>query len=235
MAHVAGLVRCIAESARTKSLHTFGMALTIAFTFYMMVFHSLSNLPLDQALYFEVHYTLLCLHELAQARKGGAFIWEGMRYIGARDTCMYPPPHVSEGMRYIGARDTCMYPPPHVTEGMRYIGARDTCMYPPLHVTEGMRYIGAQALLDAGPHYCLWHGGDGHVMACTTSRHCIAPACCARSRSCRVSPGLSVSLCVCQQSSALKCFGGASLLQSALVMHASRPQDSRTQDTRTLS
>jgi len=63
---VLGLVRCIAESARTKSLHSFGMALTIAFTFYMIVFHSLSNLPLDQALYFEVNYTLLCLHELAQ-------------------------------------------------------------------------------------------------------------------------------------------------------------------------
>ena len=70
-------MRCIAESARTKSLHCFGMALTIAFTFYMVVFHSLSNLPLDQALYFEV-YTLL--HTLVPPRAWrGCFNWRTAR------------------------------------------------------------------------------------------------------------------------------------------------------------
>jgi hypothetical protein len=52
--HMPGLVRCLAESASTKSLHSVGVAFTFAFTFYMVIFHSLSNLPLDQALYFEV-------------------------------------------------------------------------------------------------------------------------------------------------------------------------------------
>ena len=45
---------CADESVKAKSVGCYGMALTMAFTFYMVVFHSLSNLPLDQPLYFEV-------------------------------------------------------------------------------------------------------------------------------------------------------------------------------------
>ena len=58
------MVLCAHESVKAKSVGCFGMALTMAFTFYMVVFHSLSNLPLDQPLYFEVcpaSSFLLCL------------------------------------------------------------------------------------------------------------------------------------------------------------------------------
>ena len=49
-----GVAVCVGESLKARSLHCFGTSLAIAFTFYMVVFHTLSNLPLDQALYFEV-------------------------------------------------------------------------------------------------------------------------------------------------------------------------------------
>jgi hypothetical protein len=58
-----GLARSIREvtatekgtAASSSRRSTFGVGVTLAFAFYMVVFHSLSNLPLDQPLYFEVH------------------------------------------------------------------------------------------------------------------------------------------------------------------------------------
>ena len=58
-----GLARSIREATATErgagggssGRCTFGVGVTLAFAFYMLVFHSLSNLPLDQPLYFEVH------------------------------------------------------------------------------------------------------------------------------------------------------------------------------------
>ncbi len=62
-----GLARSIREATATERWtergtgasssrrSTFGVGVTLAFAFYMVVFHALSNLPLDQPLYFEVH------------------------------------------------------------------------------------------------------------------------------------------------------------------------------------
>ena len=52
---LVGLGCCVYECGCARSHKCFGAGLAVAFFFYMIVFHCLSNLPLDQALYFEVH------------------------------------------------------------------------------------------------------------------------------------------------------------------------------------
>ena len=46
-------MRCVLEGVRLRSVHCYGIAASLSFCFYMLVFHTLSNLPLDQPLYFE--------------------------------------------------------------------------------------------------------------------------------------------------------------------------------------
>ena len=50
-----GLGLCGVEAVRERSSKGFGAGVALMLAFYMVVFHCLSNLPLDQALYFEVH------------------------------------------------------------------------------------------------------------------------------------------------------------------------------------
>uniref|UniRef100_A0A7S4JJE5 DUF2723 domain-containing protein n=1 Tax=Guillardia theta TaxID=55529 RepID=A0A7S4JJE5_GUITH len=50
-----GLSRVVVDCFSSRRLNTAGFAFTCSFIFYMVVFHCLSNLPLDQPLYFGVH------------------------------------------------------------------------------------------------------------------------------------------------------------------------------------
>jgi hypothetical protein len=53
-----GLIRCACECVRERRVNTAGSALAVAYLVYMLVFHSLANLPLEQPLYYAGHTTL---------------------------------------------------------------------------------------------------------------------------------------------------------------------------------
>mmetsp|Transcript_27528 Transcript_27528/g.65124 ORF Transcript_27528/g.65124 Transcript_27528/m.65124 type:complete len:530 (-) Transcript_27528:41-1630(-) len=67
-----GVLRSLTESLSARSLDSAGFAIALAFTFYMVLFHYLSNLPLDQPLYFGVHMRFWMQAHIV------AFAWLGL-------------------------------------------------------------------------------------------------------------------------------------------------------------
>lgn len=69
---VLGVLRSVVGALSNSTGASVGVAFLTSFTFYMIVFHMLSNLPLDQPLYFGVHMRFWMQAHIV------AFCWLGM-------------------------------------------------------------------------------------------------------------------------------------------------------------